>query len=638
MFPFIQTLFLCAQLTIQKDSLPIDTVYAVPIIVTANRLMDTKQSGVARTSIPFELTQRLLPRTLADILPLAPGVFLRDYGGVGGLKSVSVRGASAAQTLVLFDGIRLNSSQHGGADAGLIPATFIENTTVIRGGSSALYGANALSGVIDVELGLPHTSRIQAQTSLASFDEYRMSATLSTNSSFWRVGGSVEYLSAAGSFPFDTHSFGKTYSINRSNSQIEQTSLFLRAENPVVGNLTVIARIASRGVPGGVVQGNVAQARALLTDNDVVALYKLSWQMDAFGSQWLMRVLVGVRHLTQKYTDPDALFAGTAGINSTFITNDLTAAIETKTANEQWFQHYKIEAGFIDLRGNLLQANVGSYVRRGTIATMANIGYEFSEKLSANVAARLDILSDVGSAASTQVTLRSPLTEELTVRASLATGFRPPSFNELYYLNYGTASLKPETSLTPAIGVTLAPYNWLECAVDCYSSTTHNYILAIPVSPVLTTAQNIGTTQTYGAELSVRMVFADTSLMAQISSTLQTVTDQTNRPGLHGTVLPYVPPELHTIAVMYKYANVHVGTQWSYTSYRYAQAGAEYTSLLQPFTVGNMWVAVEAQKLHTHATIRFGIENILNETYTVIRAFPMPGRLFRLSIQASLQP
>ena len=88
--------------------------------------------------------------TTADLINLAPGTTVRDFGGFGKLKTVSIRGSSNEQVVILLDGIKINNSLGGGVDLSTIPAGIIDRIEVIRGGSSAIAGTEAIGGIINI--------------------------------------------------------------------------------------------------------------------------------------------------------------------------------------------------------------------------------------------------------------------------------------------------------------------------------------------------------------------------------------------------------------------------------------------------------------------------------------------------------
>ena len=87
---------------------------------------------------------------VSQVLENQPGLFIKDYGGLGGLKTISTRGTNSSQTLILLDGMRINSNQNGSLDLSVIPAGLLNRIEIIRSGSSGLFGGNAIGGIISL--------------------------------------------------------------------------------------------------------------------------------------------------------------------------------------------------------------------------------------------------------------------------------------------------------------------------------------------------------------------------------------------------------------------------------------------------------------------------------------------------------
>ena len=123
------------------------------LVVTATRSpLELARSGSAITVIPSEQIQAYGVRNLADALRLAPGVDVTEQGGAGSLAIVRLRGSEAGQTLVLIDGVRVGdpSSTAGELNFGALALTDIERIEILRGPQSALYGSDAMGGVINI--------------------------------------------------------------------------------------------------------------------------------------------------------------------------------------------------------------------------------------------------------------------------------------------------------------------------------------------------------------------------------------------------------------------------------------------------------------------------------------------------------
>ncbi|MEO9335264.1 TonB-dependent receptor domain-containing protein [Ectopseudomonas guguanensis] len=122
-----------------------------PLVVTSGRLAEPQAQATAATTV-FERDdiERLQASSVPDLLSRVPGVSIVQNGGRGSLTSLFLRGANANQTLVLVDGVRLNAAASGLARLEFLSPEQIERIEVVRGPRSALYGADAIGGVIQI--------------------------------------------------------------------------------------------------------------------------------------------------------------------------------------------------------------------------------------------------------------------------------------------------------------------------------------------------------------------------------------------------------------------------------------------------------------------------------------------------------
>jgi len=636
--PLLLSLLISFAPAIASDSVRVDTTFRRPVEVVADRwLADATGAGMPTTQFTRTMLDRLAPQSLVSVLPLIPGVFVRDYGGLGGLQTFSIRGGSAQQSLVMIDGARMSSAQNGTVDLGMIPARFVDNIDVIRGGVSALYGANALTGVLDVRLRVPNTTSVRAFVSGGSFEEWRLALGASGVLGSTRVGADFERLGSAGSFPFITDQFGSVYEINRQNGDVQSILGTMRIESDDVGSFTFFGRSTDRGVPGAVVQGNITNANARLRDDDLVGIVRTRSATTTLGS---ISAVGSLRVLNQHYNDPTASITGPGGIDVRYKQRD--ASVGVLMAGSAWAVHYtaRVDGSYADLFGDDIVSSSGSLVTRRSIGASTDWQWEgaFGAPLDIRAAMRIDALSDMGIAVSPLVALRYSVDPSISLRASWSYNFRPPTFNELYFLNYGTRTLQPERSHSFDVGVVVRPWTWFALDADVFAVLTRNLIVSVPVSPVITSAQNVGKATSLGLEVVARGAWFDNRLLAQWAYTLQQVTDRTGRSALDGTLVPYTVPELASLLVQWDDSNWTSSVQWTYTGYRYAQAGGEYTSLLQPFALVGAMVGLHIRGLNTRSDLRLQMDNILDESYSVVRGYPMPGRVIRVSLQIEMLP
>lgn len=124
---------------------------ASPLVITSGRIAEPQRQATAATTV-FERAdiERLQVSSVPELLSRVPGVSIVQNGGRGSLTSLFLRGANANQTLVLVDGVRLNAAASGLARLEFLSPEQIKRVEVVRGPRSALYGADAIGGVIQI--------------------------------------------------------------------------------------------------------------------------------------------------------------------------------------------------------------------------------------------------------------------------------------------------------------------------------------------------------------------------------------------------------------------------------------------------------------------------------------------------------
>ena len=160
------------------------------LIVTGSYSPVTNEQLSSSVSvINREQLLQLSNHSLIDALRQVPSLWVEEQGGPGGITSIALRGAEANHTLVLLDGVQLNdpTNTRGGAfDLNGINIEAIERIEIIRGAQSAVYGSDALAGVIHIITQTPGKKTTRLNASLGS-DDYS-SVGVSTSGSIDKLG------------------------------------------------------------------------------------------------------------------------------------------------------------------------------------------------------------------------------------------------------------------------------------------------------------------------------------------------------------------------------------------------------------------------------------------------------------------
>jgi vitamin B12 transporter len=190
----LQPLLVCPALA---DQLP-------DIVVTADRVEEPEtKTGSSITVISAAEIEKTGARGVADVLRSVPGVDVHEAGGIGSNTNVAIRGSNAGETLVLIDGIRVGdpTQTDGSVDFGNLAVTDIERIEVLRGPQSALYGSDAMGGVINIitKKGskTPHRS---VMVEGGSYGTIHTRESMSGGDDLWTYAFSIDALQADG-FP-----------------------------------------------------------------------------------------------------------------------------------------------------------------------------------------------------------------------------------------------------------------------------------------------------------------------------------------------------------------------------------------------------------------------------------------------------
>lgn len=139
---------------------------------------------------------------VAELVATAPGVAVHEYGGLGQLATVSIRGSSSDAVAVLIDGLPLNTAFGGGVDLSSIPRHWIERIEVVRGAEGARYGAGAMGGVVNVVTRRPVAGNWSAQASGGSFGTASLAGDVAAGGEAWTALAAGSLDSTRGDFRY----------------------------------------------------------------------------------------------------------------------------------------------------------------------------------------------------------------------------------------------------------------------------------------------------------------------------------------------------------------------------------------------------------------------------------------------------
>ncbi len=631
-FRYLWRLFLCICAVaagggaFADDKGTADADHELPeVTVKAKNLNESTQDPPAFVEV-IEMNQ-FVGRMVSteEVLRQAAGVNVRNFGGLGAYSTVSIRGSSSDQVVVLLDGMRLNEAAGGGVDLGSIPPEQIQRIEVFRGGDSALFGEGAIGGVVNIVTrdgaGGPHTD---VTTTYGSFNTLRLAASRADGDEHWRYYAGGSYFHTDGDYDFHNDHGATLDSRNvtidrRENNAIDARDVLTRVGWSPSVHLDVTAQndfySSDSGSPGLVTFPSPDAHKRL--DRDLASV---SFALTGLGTPGLgAKTVLSNRWEWSSFRDQ---YGEETGVPIFDTQTEEEPALE-QTISYAWGAHqlWTLMGG---LRRTLLYDPEFHNPSRDSWATSLSDQVQFFHaRLVALAAIRYDHASDVGGQWSPKFGLEGKPWEPLTLKANIGRSFRAPDFTELYFnqgLIVGNPSLRPEESLHYDAGLQAAwqPWFFFEGAYfrnDVVDLIEYELIGGFRFKPF-----NIGKALLEGAELSLRTGWPPYVLLSG-AYTLTYALDETNFPNRFDRQIPGRPRH-----VAFGRIEGHAGPVAPFVEFNYV--GGNFvteadTKLLPDRKIWNAGLTVD-----TPTGGRFGLEvkNLTDAQVVDVRGFPLPGR------------
>jgi vitamin B12 transporter len=481
-----------------------------PVIVTP----DPEPVSEDPTAVESVLTPESIPGTsgfdMGELLRHAPGVQLRRMGGVGARQNIVMRGTDSQQSLVLLDGVRLNPALGGGVDLSLLSLDGIERVEVTRGGGSALYGTDAIGGVVRIIPRFPAPGlSARARWQWGFFETRRRNLSLGWGADDGKSGVLVNYTraSSTNNFPFeDTNGQLRTreHAASTRHSALLTGGVKIRplSEIRAVGNFT----LAHNQLPG--VEQFPSQSA---THDQLRGLGSVIWRERGLGAAGLeLKARASMRVHQSHVLDPSPQMPPAADTLATVTGAEsdlgllwlapgshllhLKASVVADFAQVESAVSEKIEPSRVV--GSLLAADEWSLLS-GDLIVQAMLRVDASERAGAVFVPRLG--------AAWEAPWTGPFS--LAIKAGVGRSWRHPSFDELYFDTgqvVGNPNLSPEDawSVDGAVSLTAGP---VELEVAAFHLRIENLIMFLPTTAFTMKATDAQGARTTGIESRLRL-------------------------------------------------------------------------------------------------------------------------------------
>ena len=602
-----------------------------PVVITGT-LVETpaEQVGSSVTVITEEEIERHLYPTVDEMLRHVPGLDVRRSGSFGKTTSVTIRGASANQVQVMVDGVRVKSPTLGQLDFADIPPHLIDRIEVIRGPQSTLYGADAMGGVINIitKRGRGPFSAVVSQEA-GSHDTLRSVATASGAYRAFDYAVSALHLESNGQFQNDSLDqnalsarFGLTLPAQSS------VDLVVRVNRNVVGLPVEFVSVPLPRDP--VIDPNTRQE----TETRIFALTGRSRPV----SWWETEVKLSRYENDQAFIDPPDPFPCPP---ITFGSCNFPGRFDVERREATWLNHFhagRWSTSSIGLEYRHEEADVqgtsGFTPTTWTRSALFQQQLRFFDRLFLSGGVRIEDNRDFGTVVTERGSLALLIPETGSrVRGGAGTGFRAPTFNDLFFPGFGNPTLQPEESFSWDVGVDQRLWeNRIRLGLTYFQNNFTNLIACCVflAGPPFVTTGNIGRARSAGIEFTAEVDLLDT-LAAGLS---YTYTDSENL--ATDRLLPNQPRHRWNVRLTWEpipalslFGEMHIVTR------QFETLSGTYNEGYTRVDVGGAWRLVSRYRFLQALDLTARIQNLFDAQYAEVRGFPALGTTALVGLRAS---
>ena len=658
--------------TTQKDS--IQTIKGVEITA---RL--TQREIVPAQSLKSVELQRLNSQSVADALRYFSGIQLKDYGGVGGIKTVDIRSMGTHHLGIFYDGIELGNAQNGQIDLGQFSLDNIEEISLYNGQKSAIFQPASdfgNAGSVYIRTRKPRffngkNCNLKLKAKYGSSDLVRLSAlweqhilpTVSTSLNAEHLTSSGKYkfnyrrVTPSGVVAYDTTAVRQNGDIRADRIDFNVNGILQRG----YWNTKVYFYNSQRGIPGAIVN-NVWRRGERQSDLNFFVQNRFQKDItDRFSTQWLAKYAFYRTHYVNK--DTTQLPADNRFWQQEFY-------LSTSNAYEI-LPNWSISASY-DFRWNKLNADTYRFVFPTRFSNMISLATAFEARfiriqgsvLASFIHDKLHPTTRLmpGMKATDNITKFTPAlfidfpiidkatngaSTKLSVRTFAKRSFRMPTFNDLYYTDLGNSNLKPESATQYDLGVVFnKQYNGyllknVQFQADGYYNTIHDKIIAYPKGQQFRwTMLNLGRVHITGIDVMGAIALQpinDLVVTARLQYTYQDARDVTNASDVfYKDQIPYIPYNSGSAIVNLAYHNWTLNYSFIYSGKRYNQQENIPNNYMQPWYTSDVSLQYDFKAFGTKCRAMLEVNNILNQKYDVILNYPMPGINGLVGLQVEL--
>ena len=644
----------------------LDSVQRVREVVVVSR--PAMREVVPSQKLNGELLERLSTHSVADALRYFSGIQLKDYGGVGGIKTVNIRSMGTHHLGISYDGVQLGNAQNGQIDLGQFSLDNVEEITLYNGQKSAIFQPASdfgNAGAIYIRTRRPEFAdgqryNLKLKTQYGSSDMFRLAALweqqLSDNVSSSLSAG---FLTASGKYKFRyerRYPNGETAwdtTAVRQNGDVHAERIEANLHGRLnQGNWQLKGYLynSARGIPGAIVN-NVWRRGERQQDLNTFFQADFSKNIgEGFSTRWLAKYAYYNTH----YVNRDST---QLPVDNRYRQQEFYAS----TANVlELLPGWSASLSY-DLKWNKLNADIWNFACPTRLSNLVSVATAVDYRhLKAQASLLATFINDrTHREEYSDSRSLSRLTPAFFVniypfrgtffsfRAYVKKSFRMPTFNDLYYTDMGNANLVPESALQYDAGFALNKHfergivRHAAMHFDAYYNTVHDKIVAYPKGQQFRwTMLNLGRVHIKGIDVEAE---ADCSVGRDLVATVRAqytyqdardVTDPSTSYYKHQ--IPYIPWHSGSAIVGLNYRQWTLNYSFIYAGERYDEQENILYNHMEPWYTSDLSLVWQLPVRRPTLTLHLDVNNVLDQDYEVIVNYPMPGRNYALTLNAKI--
>lgn len=622
---------------------------------------------VQQTAVPVQQTgagefKQYSAFTAADVARNFAGVNIRDYGGIGGLKTISVRSLGAEHTAVFYDGVQLNDTQNGQIDLGRINLQNIQQIALYNSQPPGLlqparaFASASILSIVPVHPDLTFQKPYQLTAGIKGGSFGLINPYLQWQqrlSERWSINLNTDLETASGRYKYKVTGTGADTMAIRLNADIKaiqtDAALYWVKSDSNKFSIRFNQHASDQGLPGVVIPYTpVGSQRLWNSDFFTQAAYKRIWEN---GLQLLLNTKFSSNY--ERYVDPQFLNEQHK-LEQFYRQHEIyQSAAFGKQVTANWAVLLTTDISYTGLSANAYNY---AYPTRLTLLNAFATKITFGRWLFQGDLLHTYVNDDVkAGAASPAKNIYSPALDaswkpfgnsNFLLRAFYKDIFRNPTFNDLYYSELGRRDVKPEYANQFDLGSTYTrPFNgfidFIAITADLYYNHIKDKIVAIPSqNAFIWSIVNYGKVDIRGIDATLKAqtaVINNFKYSVSASYTYQqalNVTDPASQ--VYNNQIPYTPVQTISINAGISYKSLGLYYNQLTSSHRYYLNQNITDFYLPPYSVSDASVNYSLRLSKMPASISAEVNNLFNKRYEVIHGFPMPGASVRLAIQLTI--